>query len=104
MNNTHPSCLPLMKTLTVSEQFRNAPATHVIADSAWWQAFEDETLNNLIEQALQATMTLLKPWLDWNSNVRVGVPNCIRLFGRVAAARTMKDKFSDILLALPVGN
>jgi len=81
MNNTHPSCLPLMKTLTVSvlvgllsactvgpnyrrpdipvsEQFRNAPATHVIADSAWWQAFEDETLNNLIEQALQANFDI----------------------------------------------
>jgi len=65
MNNTHPSCLPLMKILTVSvlvgvlsactvgpnyrrpdvpisEQFRNAPATHVIADSAWWQAFETQ--------------------------------------------------------------
>jgi len=66
MNNTmpkHSSRLPLMKTLTVgilvgllsactlgpnyrrpdipiSEQFRNAPAVHTIADSAWWQAFE----------------------------------------------------------------
>jgi len=81
MNNTHPSCLPLMKTLTVSvlvgvlsactvgpnyrrpdvpisEQFRNAPAAHTIADSAWWQAFEDETLNNLIEQALQANFDI----------------------------------------------
>jgi len=36
----------------------NAPATHVIADSAWWQAFEDETLNNLIEQALQANFDI----------------------------------------------
>jgi len=90
--------------IPISEQFRNAPAAHTIADSAWWQAFEDETLNNLIEQALQATMTLLKPWQDWSSNARIGVPDCIRLLGRVTASRTMKNKFSDILVALPTGN
>ena len=36
----------------LSPTFRNAPDTHVVAESAWWRGFEDATLEALIEQSL----------------------------------------------------
>jgi len=42
----------------LNERFRNAPSARVAADTTWWQAFEDETLNKLIEQALQVNLDI----------------------------------------------
>jgi len=42
----------------LNERFRNAPPARVAADTTWWQAFEDETLNKLIEQALQVNLDI----------------------------------------------
>jgi len=81
MNHSLCPCPPVMKTLTVavlagllsacavgpnyrrpdislSKQFRNAPTAHAVIDSGWWQAFEDDTLNRLVEQALQANLDI----------------------------------------------
>lgn len=74
----------------VAEKFRMAPMEgESVANLRWWELLQDETLQQLIRQALQENKISSKRWLLLKSLRRVYIPRAWDLF-RTSAPMPMR--------------